>query len=85
MKNNQSHKGIKAITNQIKNSFVVSSFIYTMNHKEKFEAIQSIYEIIEGFKTNVKVRGERIETDSLNWELTHIDGVIERIKKILES
>jgi hypothetical protein len=29
-KNNQSHKEIKAITNQIKNSFVVSSFIYVM-------------------------------------------------------
>ena len=33
---------IKAITNQTKNSFVVSSFIYTMNCEEKLEMIWRI-------------------------------------------
>ena len=41
-KNNQSNVGIKAITNQIENSFVVSSFIYTMNDKEKLEKISEV-------------------------------------------
>ena len=46
-KNNQNHKGIKAITSQIENSFVVSSFIYTMNDKQSLKAIQHILERLD--------------------------------------
>ena len=46
-KNNQDHEGIKAITNLIENSFVVSSFIYTMNDKQSLKAIQHILERLD--------------------------------------
>ena len=46
-KNNQSHKEIKAITNLTENSFVVSSFIYTMNDKQSLKAIQHILERLD--------------------------------------
>ena len=48
-KNNQSHKEIKAITSRIKNSFVVSSFIYIMdsNTEKRLEALDKIRKMIE--------------------------------------
>ena len=50
------------------------------NHKEKLAKFQAIENLLEAFKTNVRVRA-----DGANWERENIDDFIERIKKTLED
>ena len=52
----------------------------TETDKEKLAMLQAIENLLEAFKTNVRVRA-----DGANWERENIDDFIERIKKILES
>ena len=52
----------------------------TETDKEKLAKFQAIENLLEAFKTNVRVRA-----DGANWERENIDDFIERIKKILEA
>ena len=58
----------------------MGNFEERRNHKEKLAKFQAIENLLEAFKTNVRVRA-----DGANWERENIDDYIERIKKILES
>ena len=58
----------------------MGNFEERRNHKSKLYKFQAIENVIEAFKTNVRVRA-----DGANWERENIDDFIERIKKILEA
>ena len=83
-------ENIQAITNQIKNSFVVSSFIYTMTETDKEKLVglwiasKNKLDLIEEQLIELEISFKAIHNMN-DMDHTQVANDIQKIKKILES